>query len=124
MLKKVLISVSRLSLGLGYFHYLTHVRNQNNNNILLTKNKKETKTRDSFDMSEFDQLVNTFKKLDISDDAEYIQRPYPGAFYRKTFDDGKIKVFQRSNTTKVYFYPTFKPKSPKVLSNTNDNNFS
>ena len=62
-----------------------------------------------------DHLVNTFEKLKISVDRkpEVIQTPYPGAFYRKTVDDGKIKVFQKGDITKIYMYPTFRPKCPR-----------
>ena len=68
-----------------------------------------------------EHLINIFEKLKISEDKkpEVIPTPYPGAFYRKTVDDGKVKIFQRGNTTKVYMYPTFMPKCPQQRSNSN-----
>lgn len=46
--------------------------------------------------------------------AEHIHSPYPGAFYRKPFDNGKIKIFTRGTSMKLYMYPHFKPRSPKI----------
>jgi hypothetical protein len=65
------------------------------------------------DMSnDCEHLIATFEKLKISETKRptVISTPYPGAFYRKTVDDGKIKVFQRGDDTKIWMYPKFHPR--------------
>jgi hypothetical protein len=57
-----------------------------------------------------DYLVDLFQKLhldknDKNNKPEFIYTTYPGSFYRKTIDDGKVKVFQRGSSTKIYVYP-------------------
>ena len=57
-----------------------------------------------------DYLVDLFQKLhfdknDKNNKPEFISTTYPGSFYRKTIDDGKVKVFQRGSSTKIYVYP-------------------
>lgn len=73
-------------------------------------------------MSDYDKLVNMIEDLETNykidmDKAEYIYTAYPGAFYRKRFDNGKMKVFTRGTSTKAYIYPDFKPRSPKSMNN-------
>jgi hypothetical protein len=61
-------------------------------------------------VSEYEYLINVFDKFHLSEAPKVIATPYPGAFYRKILDDGKIKLFKRFNTTKIYYYPKNKPK--------------
>lgn len=75
-------------------------------------------------MSDYDELVSIFKDLELQntinlDHTTLISRDYPGAFYRKVYDNGKIKVYRRGTVSKVYAYPHFKPRKP---SNNNNNN--
>lgn len=71
-------------------------------------------------MSDLDSIATTLKNLKsqgkLNDNIEYIDGPWPGAFYRKVFDDDKIKVFNRGNTTKVFRY--HKPIEEIFLDNT------
>ena len=73
-------------------------------------------------MSEYDQLVDMIKDLEINHkinmkDAEYIGRNYPDAFYKKVYDNNKIKVYTKGKTTKVYVYPHFKPRTSNHVVN-------
>jgi hypothetical protein len=52
-------------------------------------------------------LIDVFTELQLRNKPEIIAAPYPGVFYRKILDDGKIKLFKRFNTTKIYFYPKY-----------------
>jgi len=62
---------------------------------------------------EIEKLSNNIKKLSINK-PEPISKPYPGLFFKKTYDDGKIfKIFTRfDGTSKIYFYP----ETTKLLS--------
>lgn len=59
-------------------------------------------------MSDFDLLVSYFKEQNVNSEAIFIRQAYPGPFYWKSFDNGKIKIFKKGQITKVYVYPTFK----------------
>lgn len=57
-------------------------------------------------------LLNELDKLNLTSNhlrPVAISIPYPGWFYRKTRDDGRMKVFQRGLETKIYMYPSFRP---------------
>jgi len=75
-------------------------------------------SKSKFD-KEVDELVDVFQNIDLRSDAKYINDSYPGAFYKKIFDDGrKIKIYRRGKTDKVYFYPEFSPNNPYYKCNT------
>jgi hypothetical protein len=60
-------------------------------------------------------FINTFEKLKVNNRPEVIPSPYPGILYRKTLDDGKLKVFQRGDSTRIYMYPNFHPRCPRQI---------
>jgi hypothetical protein len=68
-----------------------------------------------------EHLIEIFQKLDIKQKPEVIQTTYPGSLYRETYDDSKVKVFQRGNITKIYMKPKFKPKCYYQLKRDNIN---
>ncbi len=66
----------------------------------------------TYENNDFCHLVDVIGSLNLIDKPIVLEHPYPGPFYWKSYDDGKLKVFQKGGVTKIYMYPHFNPKKP------------
>ena len=57
-------------------------------------------------VTDYDKLVNSIKNANIKEcnDLYLINNPYPGAFYRKKYDDNNIKMYIKNGECKMWLY--------------------
>lgn len=93
----------------SYFNQEDEQTQKRNDHVNFSQHVKMSEQPTGND--EFNFLVEKFKDLKLSNKTTTVIRsPYPGAFYKKIYDDEKIKVFERNGHSKVYVYPSFKPR--------------